>query len=181
MRVPGEPALLGVFQTALKDRPNVIVKDELGSEQLQSALPEEHWDGVAKGRSSILIPSATFQRISKSARALASSSDARSCACSSKAVAKRLGGTLLRPLSGQPVLSARVRIQPAKVLIPKQVPSLSGQEAIERVPPNEIEVHMIRFKHSALRGSLPKHQALLSSPPMTTRGLDRRFTFRPDF
>ena len=56
---------------------------------------------LAKGRSSISIPNATFQRMSKSARALASASLTLSWDWSSSAVASRLGGTLSRPLSAQ--------------------------------------------------------------------------------
>jgi hypothetical protein len=40
---------------------------------------------------------------------------------------------------------------------------------------------MIRFKHPALRRSLPKHQALRFPHKVSTPGLDNRFTFRPDF
>jgi len=40
---------------------------------------------------------------------------------------------------------------------------------------------MIRFKHPALRRSLPQHQALLSLPQLITPGRDWGFTFRPDF
>ena len=80
-------------------------------------------------------------------------------------------------------------IQPAEVLVPKEVPSLRGQEAIERVPSHKVEVYMIRFadgagtysKHPALRRSLPEHQALPFLPLMTTPGPDQGFTFRPDF
>ena len=56
---------------------------------------------LAKGRSSASIPSATFHRRSKSARAFASASLTLSWDWSSSAVASRLGGTLSRPLSGQ--------------------------------------------------------------------------------
>src|SRR5215216_3144131 len=47
---------------------------------------------LAKGRSSKPMPNATFQRRSKSARDLASSSNTPSWTCKSNAVASRLGG-----------------------------------------------------------------------------------------
>ena len=56
---------------------------------------------LAKGLSSTSIPRATFQRMSKSARALASASLTLSWDWSRRAVASRLGGTLSRPLSAQ--------------------------------------------------------------------------------
>ena len=56
---------------------------------------------LAKGLSSTSIPRATFQRMSKSARALASASLTLSWDWSRRAVASRLGGALSRPLSGQ--------------------------------------------------------------------------------
>jgi hypothetical protein len=40
---------------------------------------------------------------------------------------------------------------------------------------------MNRFKHPALRQSLPEHPALLFSPPMTTRGLHAGLAIRHDF
>ena len=62
---------------------------QLGAEHLQCALGERP--------TSTSIPSAIFQRMSKSARALASAS----WTWSSRAVANKLGGTLSLPLSAQ--------------------------------------------------------------------------------
>jgi len=56
---------------------------------------------LAKGRSSISTLRATFQHMSKVARRVASASETLSWACSSSAIANRLGGTLGRPKSSQ--------------------------------------------------------------------------------
>jgi hypothetical protein len=81
-------------QTLLEECPYPLVQDQVRPKQLQSVL-------LAKGRCCRPIPSATYQRRSKSARALASSSDTPSWTSKSNAVASRLGGTLGRPLSEQ--------------------------------------------------------------------------------
>ena len=70
--------------------------------------------------------------------------------------------------------------QAPEALVLEKLASLGGQEAIERISLNEIEVHMVGFEHPLQRRSLPKHQAVLL-PHVSTAGLDDRPTFRLDF
>ena len=96
----------------------------------------------AKGRSSTADPNATFELRSIVVRRCASASLTRSCACSNRAVASRLGDTVFRPLS----LGNRQGQSPH----PETTALATGPAGRRNCPGRPEQVQLIRFPQTAL-------------------------------
>ena len=101
----------------------------------------------AKDRTS--IPSATFQLRPTVARRCASVSLTRVMRLQQQGC-----GQQARRYTATSIIPA---VEGREVLIPKQLPPLPGQPAVETVAANQIQVQMVRFKQAALFCSLAQH------------------------
>ena len=134
---------------------------------------------LAKGRSSASIPNATFhratfQRRSKSARALASASLTRSWDWSSRATSRQ---------AGRHAVPAVVRaVELSEIGVPEQPAPQRCQEAVEAFLPHVVQVQPVLFPKSPLVRSLSQHsQPSLSLLTPSIAADPAAATFRPDF